>query len=201
MKKRRKLQNQQIILNQDTHIKFYNNFLTFSSLNSFRLKYYYFYLKYNYLFCSYSSMLFNSFYANFFLIKLISANVLYLNFFNSYGSSLLQKFVESKNSSIDYLNYIKLSSKIRLVKNSFLNKNFIYSYNTYIDTSKEVSQSSSSVLYSTSLNCLYNNKFISANLYCSYFKDLSDFLFYLNFINFINLYKVATTLSLYIIHK
>ncbi len=201
MKRRKKLQNQQIILNQDIHIKFYANFLTFCSLNSFRLKYYYHYLKYADFFRGFNYMLLNSFYINFFLIKLVSSSLNSFSFFSSYESNLLQKFVDSKNSYVDNLSFLKTPRSLAYLNSSFLNKDFIYNYKFYLDISKDASQLPSTILYDRALNCIVPGEVQQLKLQKVHYTLLKNFIFYIFMLNYLNIYKMCVFLNIYKIHN
>lgn len=196
MKRRKKLQNQQIILNQDIHIKFYSNFLTFCSLNSFRLKYYYHYLKYVSFFRGFNYMLLNNFYINFFLVKLISSSLNYFSFFNSYESNLLQKFVESKNSYLESLLFLRMPRSLSCLNSTFLRKDFMYTYRLYLDASKDVPQASVNIIYDRALNCIVSSDIQFIKFQKMHYKLLQNFLFYLFIINCLNIYKLNILLAI-----
>lgn len=191
MKKRRKLQNQQIILNQDISIKLYSNFLTFVVLNSFRLKYYYMYLKYVSLFKGYSWLLMNSFTWNFFLVKILSNNVLNLNFLNFYGSNLLHKFTESKNLYNDYLNYVQIAS-LSKYKSKLSNYSFLNNYQISVNINKDTLNNDLGT-YSIDYRKIGNNLRIED--YNTYYFTLRNFLFYLFIVQYINIYKFLILLN------
>lgn len=201
MKRKKKLQNQQIILSQDIHIKFYANFLTFCSLNSFRLKYYYHYLKYANFFRGFNYTLLNSFYINFFLIKLVSSSLSYFSFFSSYESNLLQKFVDSKNSYVDSLSFLKIPRSLAYLNSSFLNKDFIYNYKFYLDVSKEASQSTIAVTYDRALNCIVPVDVQQLKLQKMHYILLKNFLLYISMLKYLDLYKLSILLNVCKIHN
>jgi hypothetical protein len=200
MKKKKKLQNQQIILNQDTSIKFYNNFLTFCSLNSFRLKYYYFYLKYGSIFGRLNSLVANNFYTNFYLMRIIVSNQLNLQFFYFYESFLLQKFVDAKNLYLDNAGYVKYFSKLNALKANVHGKgSFFNYYKISVDSTKELGQASSLVRYSHDYGIMTQESEISLNFI--HFLFLNRFLFFIFMLNTLNIYRLTTLLTLYKINN
>lgn len=189
MKRKKKYQNQQIFLNQDIYIKFFNNFLTFSALNSFRLKYYYSYMKFIFIFYSYSNYLLYNFWINFYLLKIITNNSINLNFFRSYGSSLLQKFLESRNSFADSLDNVVFSN---LSKGGLLSNRQITYFN------KDVLVNNTSVHYFWQYNLVAPLEYFIKS---KYYNNLEYLLFYAYINKLLYLYKIFIVLSLYIINK
>lgn len=180
MKKKKKYQNQQIILNQDISIKYYINYLVFFVMNSFRVKYYYKYANYLIFFKIFKFFSLNMFMNNLVYNKLIRNVFVNLKFFRFYSSLLLNKFNNNKNFFLDKNNsyYYNKNNNLK-IKNSFL-----YNYNFFFNCDNgEISND-----YFGDLK--YNNKlnYIFENINEQFFIFFYMFSF-LNYVYICNLYK------------
>ena len=192
MKKKKKYQNQLISLNQNIHIKYYLNFLTFFFINGFRLKYYYNYISYFKLFSIFSKILGFSIRSSFLLKTIMLPNFFYFKLFKNYGSFNLNKFVHNKN--------IYLDSNFQFFFNS-ANKYQLYKFKNFDLVNKKFSLIKDS---SNNSFIIYNN-FISNYNYFNYnyyiYLEFLNILFFLILSNKLNLYKFNLLLFLNINFK
>lgn len=191
MKKKKKYQNQLISLNQNIHIKYYLNFLTFFFISSFRLKYYYNYINYYKLFRVFSKVLGFSIRSHYLLKAIMLPNFFYFKLFRNYGSYNLNKFTVNKNVYLDSSTQYFYNKKNVIQK--YTNKNIT------LDSRNFIIVNDSTLASKNNLFMLYNNMLLKGDdtmLIYNYFIYL-EFLSILSsliIINQLNLYKLYITL-------
>jgi len=180
MKKKRKYQDQQIILNQDIPIKYYSNYLIFFVINSFRIKYYYKYANCLIFFKMFKFMIRNFFNSNLIYNRLFSNFSINIKFFKFYNSLLLYKFAINKNFFLDKTNVYHYTKFNSLKSNFFFNNyNFLYSNNN-LDTSVD---------FFGDLKYLFKNNIFYENLLFQLYFSL-DLFKILNYNQLLQLYKL-----------
>ena len=191
MKKKKKYQNQLISLNQNIHIKYYLNFLTFFFISSFRLKYYYNYINYYKLFRVFSKVLGFSIRSHYLLKAIMLPNFFYFKLFRNYGSYNLNKFTVNKNVYLDSSTQYFYNKKNVIQK--YTNKNIT------LDGRNFIIVNDSTLASKNNLFMLYNNMLLKGDdtmLIYNYFIYL-EFLSILSSLIIINqlyLYKLYITL-------
>lgn len=188
MKRKEKYQNQLISLNQNIHIKYYLNFLTFFFISSFRLKYYYNYINYLKLFKIFSKILGFSIRSQYLLKTIMLPNFFFLKLFRNYGSYNLNKFTLNKNVYLDSNLQYFLSKN-----NKFQN----YTFKKFVVNNKNlVIMHDSHQISKSNLFVFYNNRIIK-------YDDINfnwDMYTYLEFLNLLALLIFANSLIAYKIY-
>lgn len=185
MKKKRKYQNQLIFLNQNIHIKYYLNFLTFFFISGFRLKYYYNYMNYYKLFSLFSKVIGFSLRSHYLLKAMLIPNFLYFKLFQNYGSYTLTKFSSNKNIYMDTSKNFFFSKRKKIQK--FNNFSYLLNMKNIIVIQKDDIQDNEH-----NLNLYKNICYRSDNINLLY-----NYFIYVEFLNMLFFLSIVINFEIY----